>query len=275
MQHAIRTTLRCTAMILSFALLLNQFAHAAAPSHKLATLQAAQQQTTQQPPAPIQRQSPEPATAEAPPPPTPEAIARQRLLSAHTLYLARGTQDARFPAAPDDAYNLVLNNLKNWGHYQIVDNIAQADLVLQLRDAVHTSVIDASDPNDPSASDVYYLPSFQLTLADPSTLAPLWTVNVSVPTTVKIKHQPALTAAAAENLVSQLKLLAGDPLTAQDETAQKQVTHYYHSHAVLGIGLVVGGVAASLALFFIVRHSMKQNAANFCKQHNLSPCPGA
>ena len=124
MQHAIRTTLRCTAMVLSFTLLFDQFAHAATPSHKLAALQAAQQQKAQQPqpPAPVERQNPD--TTSTTPPPNAEAIARQRLLSAHTLYLARSTQDARFPASPDDAYNLVLNNLKNWGHYQIVDNIA-------------------------------------------------------------------------------------------------------------------------------------------------------
>jgi hypothetical protein len=266
-------------MVLSFALLLDQFAHAATPSHKLAALQAAQQQQTTQPPAPITRQNPErqnPDTTSPPaPPPSPEAIARQRLLSAHTLYLARSTQDARFPASPDDAYNLVLNNLKNWGHYQIVDNIAQADLVLQLRDAVHTSVVDANDPHDPSASDVYYLPSFQLTIADPSTLSPLWTVNSSIPTTVKSKNQPALLSAAATNLVSQLKLLAGDQLTAQDLTAQKQVTHFYHSHAAFAIGFAAASVAAGLALFFIARHISKDNAASFCRQHNISPCPGA
>jgi hypothetical protein len=264
-------------MLLSFALLLNQFAHAATPSHKLAALQAAQQQKAQeqQPPAPIARQNPEGQPQTSAPPLSPEAIARQRLLAAHTLYLAKGTQDARFPAAPDDAYNLVLNNLKNWGHYQIVNSIAQADLVLQLRDAVKTSVVDASDPNDPTASNVYYLPSFQLTIADPSTLAPLWTVNTSVPTSVKSKHQPALTAAAAENLVSQLKLLAGDTLTAQDLTAQKQVTHFYHSHTTLVIGFAAASVAAGLAIFFIARHISKDNAASFCQQHNISPCPGA
>ncbi|HEY5381760.1 MAG TPA: hypothetical protein VIJ65_05860 [Acidobacteriaceae bacterium] len=280
MQHAIRSTLRCTAMVLSFVLLFDQFAHAATQSHKLAALQAAQQQRAQQqqPPAPITRQNPErqsPDTTPTTPPLSPEALARQRLLSAHTLYLARSTQDARFPASPDDAYNLVLNNLKNWGHYQIVDNIAQADLVLQLRDAVHASVVDANDPNDASASDVYYLPSFQLTIADPSTLSPLWTVNTSIPTAVKTKNQPALLSAAATNLVSQLKLLAGDQLTPQDQAAQKQVTHYYHSHAAFVIGFAAVSVAAVLALFFIGRHISKDNAANFCKEHNLSPCPGA
>jgi hypothetical protein len=244
------------------------------------SVQAAQQQTApQQPPAPIERQNPErqnPDTAVAAsastPPLTPEALARQRLLSAHTLYLAKSTQDANFPASPDDAYNAVLANLKNWGHYQIVDSTAQADLVLQLRDAVHANVVD--DTND-SGSTVYYLPSFQLTIADPPTLSPLWTVNVSVPTTVKQKNQPALVSAAAENLVSQLKLLVGDPLTAQDRAAAKQVTHFYHSRQGLAIGLAAAGIAAGLALFFIARHVSKDNAAAFCAAHGISPCPGA
>jgi hypothetical protein len=241
--------------------------------------QAAQasQQSTQTPPAPapqpapIERQNPatEPSGNAAL---TPEALARQRLLSAHTLYLAKTTQDANFPASPDDAYNTVLANLKNWGHYQIVDNVAQADLVLQLRDAVHANVVD--DAND-AGSSVYYLPSFQLTIADPSTLSPLWTVNVSVPTTVKQKNQPALVSAAAENLVSQLKLLVGDPLTAQDQAASKQVTHYYHSHAALAIGLAAGFAAAGLVGLLIFIHHTRQDQAAFCQQHNISPCPGA
>jgi hypothetical protein len=278
-QHAIRTTLRCTATVLSFAITLQQFAHAAAPSHHLAALQqqaAAQQQAAPPPPpAPIERQNPASQSnpsSPSTPPLTPEALARQRLLSAHTLYLAKTTQDANFPASPDDAYNTVLANLKNWGHYQIVDNVAQADLVLQLRDAVHANVVD--DAND-AGSSVYYLPSFQLTIADPSTLSPLWTVNVSVPTTVKQKNQPALVSAAAENLVSQLKLLVGDPLTAQDQAASKQVTHYYHSHAALAIGLAAGFAAAGLVGLLIFIHHTRQDQAAFCQQHNISPCPGA
>jgi hypothetical protein len=278
-QHAIRTTLRCTATVLSFAITLQQFAHAAAPSHHLAALQqqaAAQQQAAPPPaPAPIERQNPASQSnpsSPSTPPLTPEALARQRLLSAHTLYLAKTTQDANFPASPDDAYNTVLANLKNWGHYQIVDNVAQADLVLQLRDAVHANVVD--DAND-AGSSVYYLPSFQLTIADPSTLSPLWTVNVSVPTTVKSSKEPAMVSAAAENLVSQLKLLVGDPLTAQDQAASKQVTHYYHSHAALAIGLAAGFAAAGLVGLLIFIHHTRQDQAAFCQQHNISPCPGA
>lgn len=249
-------------------LLFTQTAIAQEPS-----TQAAQTapQSTQTTPAPIERQTPT-AGPSGNNPLSPEAAARARLLSAHTLYLAKTTQDASFPASPDDAYNLVLADLKNWGHYQIVDNIAQADLVLQLRDAVHTSVVD--DVND-TGSSVYYLPSFQLTIADPSTLSPIWTVSVSVPTTLKSSHEPALVSAAAENLVAQLKLLVGDPLTAQDRAAAKQVTHYYHSHVAFAVVFIAAGTALSVALFFIIRHHMQQNAASFCQQHGISPCPGA
>jgi hypothetical protein len=231
----------------------------------------AQQQQTQTPPAPIERNN-APQAGPSAEPLTPEALARQRLLSAHTLYLAKSTQDANFPTSPDDAYNLVLATLKNWGHYQTVDSVAQADLVLQLRDAVHTSVVD--DAND-TGSSVYYLPSFQITLADPSTLSPLWTVSSSIPTALKHKSQSALLSAAALNVVSQLKLLAGDPLTSRDEAAQKQVTHYYHAHIGLAVGLAAAGVALSLGLFFLFKHNAEQNQAAFCQQHSISPCPGA
>ena len=234
--------------------------------------QAQQPPATTQQPAPIERQDPAAQTGPPDASLSPEALARQRLLSAHTLYLARSTQDINFPASPDDAYNLVLANLRNWGHYQIVDSVAQADLVLQLRDAVHANVVDDADD---TGSSVYYLPSFQITIADPSTLSPIWTVSSSVPTAVKQKNQNALLSAAAVNIVSQLKLLADDTLTAGDQAAQKQINHYYRSHTGLVIGLGVGGMAATLGLFFIARHIMKQDAANFCAAHNLTPCPGA
>lgn len=260
MQSAIRSTLRTIAFALSFALLFDQFTHAATPSHRLdaALRQHAALHTAQQ--------------AQQAPPTTPEALARQRLLTAHTIYLAKSTQDANFPASPDDAYNLVLANLKNWGRFQVVDSINQADLVLQLRDAVKTSVVD--DPND-SGSTVYYLASFQLTIADPSTLSPLWTVNAGIPTSLKHKTQSSLVSASAQNLVSQLKLLTGDSLTTQDLAAQKQITHYDHARVGLGIGLAAAGVALSLGLLFLFKHNAEQNQAAFCQQHGISPCPGA
>ncbi len=279
MQFEIRSTLRTIAFALSFALLLDQFAHAATPPHRLtAALQQqaairAAQQAQQTPPAPVERQD-SAQTGPSAAPLSPEALARQRLLVAHSLYLAKSTQDANFPASPDDAYNLVLANLKNWGHYQIVDSIAQADLVLQLRDAVKTSVVNDPDPNS-TGSTVYYLASFQLTLADPSTLSPLWAINTGIPTAIKHKNQDALLAASAQNLVSQLKLLTGDTLTAQDQAAQKQVTHYYHTHIGLAVGLAAAGIALGLGLFFLFKHNAQQNQAAFCRQHNICPCLGS
>jgi hypothetical protein len=286
-QSAIRSTIRSIAFALSFALLFNQFVHAATPSHRLAAalqqhaaIRAAQQAQQQTLPAPVERQNstaqtnPSSAGGPSAAPLTPEALARQRLLSAHTLYLAKSTQDANFPASPDDAYNLVLANLKNWGRFQIVDSLAQADLVLQLRDPVKTSVVDDLSPNS-TGSAVYYLASFQLTLADPSTLSPLWTLNAGIPTSIKHKNQGALLAASAQNLVSQLKLLTGDTLTAQDHAAQKQVTHYNHNRIGLQVGLVAAGAALTLGLFFLFKHKSEQNQATFCQQHSISPCPGS
>jgi hypothetical protein len=250
------------------ALLLTQTAAAQNPAAQAPQPQSAPQSQSaqaQQPPAPVERNPADPSLS-------PEALARQRLLAAHTLYLAQSTQDANFPASPDDAYNLVLNDLRNWGHYQIVDSVAQAGLVLQLRDTVHTSVVD--DTTD-AGSTVYYLPSFQLTLADPSTLSPLWTVSSSIPTAVKHRSQTTLLADAAQKIVSQLKLLAGDPLTASDQAAQKQVTHYYHSHIVLATVLAAAGIGLGVGLVFLFRHNAQQSQAAFCQAHNISPCPGA
>lgn len=279
--RSLRRSLRILAFALSFAVLLDQFAHAATPSHRLtaalerhaAIAAAVQPQETpapqaQQPPAPIEQQGP---AATLPP----EAHARQRLVSAHTLYLAKSTQDANFPASPDDAYNLVLASLKNWGRYQIVDSVGQADLVLQLRDAVHSSVVDDSTDN---GSTVYYSPAFQLTIADPSTLSPIWTVSSSIPASIRHKSQQQIVALSAQNLISQLKLLAGDSLTAQDQSALKQAQPRVHSRGAI-IGLVVGLLAVAvvlpLVLFLHSKHNAEANQAAFCAAHDISPCPGA
>lgn len=283
MQAAIRSILRCTAVFLAFNLLLNQMAYAATPSRRLTAVllqhAAAQEDTRSQASAsspsvapPAVQAGPAAVPASTGPATPSEDVARARLLAAHTVFLARQTQDAHFPASPEDAYNNVLSSLQNWGRYKLVDNVAQADLVLQLRDAVHESVTDGTPPdNTPS---VYYTPGFQLTLAEPSSLAPIWVVNVPVSAAIKKKGTVDLLAVSSENLVSQLKLLVGDPLTAQDQAAQKNVRSY-SSHTGLAIGLVAGAAALSLGLFFLFRHNAQSNQAAFCAAHGISPCPGS
>jgi hypothetical protein len=272
---AIRSTLRCTAAVLSFALLFQQFAHAATPSRKLLALQqsTSQQQTAPAPqqPAPIERA---PQTSPAGSVLSPEAIARQRLLAAHTLYVAKGTQDANFPASPDEAYNDVLSRLRAWGRFQLVDSVASADLVLQLHDAVATDANPGTPPDYTDAS-ITYEPSFQLTLADPATLAPLWVISVPVAAGLKHRGRTNLLSVSAENLVTQLKLLAGDPLTAQDVTAMKQVRTYRRLGTGVTLAFIAVGVAVPLALLFVFKHHAQQDQAAFCQAHNISPCPGA
>lgn len=265
MQVHVRHT-RLIATLLALLLCWNGFAHAARPSHRLALLHAALRQ--QQSPTPS---APPAAETTSPQPPT---GIRERLRFAHTLFLNSTGDDQYFPLPQDATYNSLLNALNRWGRYRIVTDVKDADLVLQTHGVV--TVTDTPGAPDPTTgaptSTTSYESSLQLTLADPHTLAPLWVFHLPLQRAFRHKSQERSIAALGENTVSQLKLLAGDPLTRQEQASLKDANK---NHAGLGIGILAGSVGLSLGLFFIARHSMKQNAANFCQQHNLSPCPGA
>ena len=265
MQQAVRHT-RTIAALVAFTLTWNGFAHAAKPSRRLALLQATAQQA--QPPvvAPAQTPAPVPqGTAPAQP-----LGARERMQFAHTLLLARTGNDPNFGLSDTEAYNTVLNALNQWGRYRIVTDAAGADLVLQLH-GVTVADTTPGGPHNPGGT-VTYASILHLTVVDPHTLAPLWEVSVPVQAALRSRTRDRNIALVGENAVSQLKLLAGDRLSRQEQAQLKQASD---SHVGRFLLLGAGGLALTLGLFFLARHSAQQNAASFCQQHGLSPCPGA
>ena len=191
------------------------------------------------------------------------------MLAAHTVFLSQSGVDREFLASGTDAYNAVLNALTQWGRYQVVSDASQADLVIQLH-GIATAYTDASaDPN--VAPTVSYTYALELTVADPHTLSPLSKVNVPVVPAVRAKSRLANIDVAGENAVSGLKQMVGDPLSSTDRAGLKTIKTGNHKAILFG----AAGIALMLAIFFVAKHLAQNNAANFCKEHGLSPCPGA
>lgn len=263
MRSTARQYTRNISLLLILALTWDACAHAAKPSSKLAALQAA---VHQQGPAAT---SSTPARSSQASTPAPGLSARQRMLAAHTVYLEQPTLDPHFAASATATYNAVLDALNQWGRYRVVAEATEADLVLQLHGQV-TEVDDTGTPPDYTPS-VYFLSNLHLTVADPHSLSPLWEAKAPLQNGITRKARTLHVSTSGQILVSDLKLAVGDQLTTQDRASLKSI-HTAHQRAivfgVLGIGALAGFTILGI-------HLARRNAANFCQQHNLSPCPGA
>lgn len=206
---------------------------------------------------------------------SPEAEARLRLQSAHTLFIQDDGEDDAFPARDTNAYIRFVTSIDNWGRYRVVNNIKDADLVLQFRAAATTTVVNNS-ADDPGTS-IYHRPYLKLVLAAPDTLQPLWTITV--PVLSGKHHGQDLFDLTVANATSQLKLLDGLALTRQEQAGIDYV-HIKHRHqvflAVGGAALIVGGaVSAGVIMknnFDATAARNKQAQLDFCKQNNIPNC---
>jgi hypothetical protein len=259
-QRMVLRTVRVLAAVLAYTVVFNQFARAA----KLPPAALALMQTT----APVKRQTPASTSSVQASEPTAQA----RLLAAHNIFIVDEGGDKEFPVLPSESKAQFAAAMQSWGRFHIVNNIADADLVLQLRSAVATSVVDSGDN---TSSSVIYNPYFRLVIADPSTLQPLWTITTPVLTGRHGKDHTDRFTISAQNLTSQVKLLAGETLTPQ-ETANLKLPAIHRRH-VLIFGVTALAVAATvgLVLLFHFKHNGEQQQRDFCIAHNIVPCPVA
>jgi len=304
MHTAMRFTIRSIAATLAYALLLNQFAYAATPQDATNQAIVAQQQqaaqqaaaqanadaqtaaqtaaaqaqaaaqaansTSQSTPAPIQR----PAVA----PPNPNAPVPTQIAAAHNIFVANLGADDNFPINSTQAYTNVYAALQSWGHYTLVSSPSQADLVFQLRGIAPITNV-TGDRNG-----VYSLtsPAFQLTIVDPKSSVALWTITSPVTITGKNQTKARWVTLATTNLVSRVKVIAGQPLTAQ-ETGDLTTFPRNRAGWVVPV-LIVGGVAAlGVGTYFIMHNAYENSLASqkasqdaFCTAHGipLNECAG-
>ena len=259
MNPPLSTTLRSTAAIVSFAFLLNQFAHAAAFPDTTTPTQTTSQSTSATPPQP--------------PAPAPSEIA-----AAHTIFLNNAGADANFPLSGEQSYNDVYAALQAWNHYQLVSTPDQADLILQLRGIAPITDIVGNRGGTYSLTS----PAFQLVFKDRKTGTDLWTITSPVNIVGKKEVRDRWTSLAITNLISRIKVLANQPLSAAESADLTTVpkNHYKRNVILLVGGVVAVGAASALILHHEYENSLanqRQQAINFCNANGipLSECAGA
>jgi hypothetical protein len=124
-------------------------------------------------------------------------------------------------------------------------------------------------------------PAFQLTILDPKSHIALRTITSPVNITGKNQVLARWVSIAETNLVSRVKVVAGQPLSS-DETAD--LTTVPKSHTTRTILIVTGAVAGAVVAGVIIGHhetenslaNMKASQDAFCEANNipLSQCAG-
>lgn len=246
MPNELRTPLRIFAAALSIVLLNTQLATAA--------------------------QFPTPSAQVSSTPPVPAQIA-----SAHTLYLTNAGGDPNFPIDQHRAYSAVYAAMQNWGRYQLVNSPAQADLVLSLTDVSPITDVVGYDNGTYSI----HSPAFQLNIVDARTNQVIWTITAPFGVKGRGKTYDRWVDIAVTNLVSRMKVLSGETLSAaesEDLTTYPQWRSRRANWIIAG-GTVAFAVGGGLLLHHLYEDSLANQKASqdkFCEQNNipLSECAG-
>ena len=237
-------------------------------------IQMQQQQATQQA-IQMQQQAAQQAAQDSPsiyypPQNTPPTVPLQptgpvpaQVAAAHKIMFTSVGASPNFPLDAGQAYNDVYADLQSWGYYQLVSTPQEADLIFQLREvAPLTDIVGGRGY-------VYttHTPAFVLTMIDPKTQVTLWSVTSPVYLAGKKDVYAHWVALSEANLVSRIKVVAGQQLTGGEQA--DLVTYpknHYRRNALIITGVAVGALAATAV---IVSHDMKSNQDAFCAAHNI------
>lgn len=200
-----------------------------------------------------------------------------QIQQAQTIFLTNSGSDLNFPIDATKAYSDIYAALQTWGRYKLVDSPDQADLVFQLKGIA--PITDVSG----NRGDVYSVtsPAFQITILDPKSNIALWTITSPVTVTGKNEVLARWVSLSETNLVSRVKVVAGQPLSPAETADLTTVPKYHNARTgLIIIGVVVG---AAVAGGFIVHHEFENGLANqkasqdaFCAANNIPPslCAG-
>jgi hypothetical protein len=209
----------------------------------------------------------QPATQTPSAAPVPTQIA-----SAKTVFLSNLGADSNFPIDSTSAYNAIYNDLQVWGQYQLVGSPEEADLILQLHDLSTYTTYTGNHGSTYTIDN----PSFQLTIVDAKSNVTLWTISSPVYLAGSKQVLARWQAISETNLVSRLKVLTGQPLSAT-ETADLTDVPKTHTKALV-FGIVGGFVAISVGGFLIAHHEFENDLNNqkasqdaFCAAHGIPP----
>jgi hypothetical protein len=217
---------------------------------------------------------------------TPLTRAQQTTLSApvpsqiqqtQTIFLTNSAFDPNFPIDATKAYNDIYAALQTWGRYKLVNSPDQADLVFKLKGIAPITDVSGNRGGVYSVTS----PAFQITILDPKSKISLWTITSPVNVTGKNQVLARWVSISETNLVSRVKVVAGQPLSP-DETGDLTTVPKYHNGrtALIVVGAFVGAAAAGGLLMYHLHEdalaNMKASQDAFCTANHipLSECAG-
>jgi hypothetical protein len=159
----------------------------------------------------------------------------------------------RYDGGPDRFYNQFYAAMKAWGRYELTGSPAEADIVGEVRFTSPVIEQNAVLIGDRSSSDPVYDPQLNLTLLDPKSRVPLWSLTEHIQPGRGKDADNRNFDQAVGRLVERAKLLASSsvdvtrvadvPPVGAVEAARKQARA---NHSM--VGALIGGGAAALIM---------------------------
>ena len=161
-------------------------------------------------------------TPPLPPSPPPTEVV-SRVTSAKKIFLSNAGADEVFASdmvgGADGSYNELYASLKQWGYFQLVDSPAQADLIFEIRSTQQSADVDHTGrglhPNDYTVT--RYPPFFHLSIFDPATRAPIYTIVSGAGYAPSLKQGQINFAISIDKLTDRIKALVVEPATTQKQ----------------------------------------------------------
>lgn len=185
----------------------------------------------------------------------------RQVLTAKSVLIANGASDSYgadsyfeltlYDGGPNRAYNAFYGAIDNWGHYDLVGETADADVVLVIK-FTNPVVGRQRDRNEDRTRDWVYDPQLNLSINDPRTGLPLWTITEHIEPGGERAEANHRFDEAVTRLVDDLKRLILRPDLAIESdspppgaiaTARREARER-HAGAGLLIGFAVGGIIA-------------------------------
>ena len=198
-------------------------------------------------------------------PPTPvgqRAPVPRQVLTAKAVLIANGGSESygadsyfrltKYDGGPNRAYNSFYAAVKEWEHYELVGDMADADLVLVVK--FSNPVVDrqAHDRGGDEENGWVYDPQINLSINDPRTGVPLWTITEHIEPNGDRQEANQRFDDAVLRLVDDWKrlILRPDLSVAIDNPppgaieAARRSQRERHAGAGLMLGFAVGGILA-------------------------------
>jgi hypothetical protein len=208
---------------------------------------------------------------------SPTAPVPSQIQQAQTVFLTNSGSDPNFPIDATKAFNDIYAALQTWGRYKLVNSPDQADLVFQLQGIAPINDVIAYRNGVYSATS----PAFQITILDPKSKIALRTITSPVNVTGKNQVLARWVSISETNLVSRVKVVAGQPLSPDETSDLTTVPQYHTTRTIL---IVTGAVGGAVVAGVLIGHhetensiaDMKASQDDFCKANNipLSQCAG-